>query len=231
MRKRMSWIVVAGEVLVFGLAAAAVANGQEYPALRPTYVPVSQQSANSPYAASQPVRVSMTNRTGQVTTLEYRQPVKVVSYNENYDDGLVPVSSLPVLSTPAREQDLVEMRSDRREVRYLSQPTSQPTSTSLPIVQTAGTCYRPGTVVNYAPAPSYTTPNYATTGYAVPGYTVPGYSVPNYVVPQTTYRPLPGQPVTPVVDPNLQVAKGIYGQPTIYRPGQPVRNALRYLTP
>jgi hypothetical protein len=30
--------------------------------------------------------------------------------------------------------------------------------------------------------------------------------------------------------PNSYVGRGIFGQPKVYVPGQPIRNALRYLT-
>ena len=42
------------------------------------------------------------------------------------------------------------------------------------------------------------------------------------------YRPL--IPVVPM-PPNYQLGRGILGQPTVYVPGQPVRNFLRYLAP
>jgi hypothetical protein len=60
-------------------------------------------------------------------------------------------------------------------------------------------------------------------------YSVPNYSVPVTGVPQTVYRPQ--VPLVPVVQSNVQVGAGLYGQPVIYRPGQPVRNAWRWLTP
>ncbi len=219
MRKSMSWIVLVGEVVLFGIAVSAVARSEEYRAMQPTRVPVSQTYTSSPYTNSQPVRVSMKNAQGQVTTLEYRQPVRVVAYEQPLDDGIVPLSSLPVLSSPARESDLVEMRSDRREVRYVAQPAAADTAPSLPVMQIGGP-YQPttGPVVNYGPPSSYT-------------YSAPMYNAPNYGVPQTMYRPVPAQPIVAVADPSLQVSKGIYGQPTIYRPGQPVRNFFRYLTP
>lgn len=42
------------------------------------------------------------------------------------------------------------------------------------------------------------------------------------------YRPL--IPIVPM-PPNYQLGRGILGQPTVYIPGQPVRNFLRYLAP
>jgi hypothetical protein len=49
------------------------------------------------------------------------------------------------------------------------------------------------------------------------------------VAPATVvYRPL--IPVVPMPA-NYQLGRGILGQPTVYVPGQPVRNFLRYLAP
>lgn len=42
-----------------------------------------------------------------------------------------------------------------------------------------------------------------------------------------SYRPLVPQPVAP----QYTIGKGILGQPTLYVPGQPVRNVLRWLSP
>ncbi len=46
--------------------------------------------------------------------------------------------------------------------------------------------------------------------------------------PLVTYRPL--LPLV-AVPRSYQVGRGILGQPKVYVPGQPIRNALRYLTP
>ena len=47
-------------------------------------------------------------------------------------------------------------------------------------------------------------------------------------VPQATYRP-----IVPLVTmpPQVEVGRGILGQPTVYVPGQPIRNFLRYFSP
>jgi hypothetical protein len=46
--------------------------------------------------------------------------------------------------------------------------------------------------------------------------------------PATAFRPLiPNYSMPPV----LYVGQGILGQPKVYVPGQPIRNALRYLSP
>lgn len=233
MRTTFQWILLTGEVLLFGLGLTAIAQSAEFPPLKPTYVAANHGSTISPYASAQPVRVTMTNRDGQTTTLEYRKPVKVVSYeNELYDDGLVPVSSLPVLSSPAREEDLVDI-ANLREVRYVQQtPTNtiqtvgNQQRTSLPAMNSPHIvpvgAYAPvgslpaGTVVNYAPTTTYSVPN---------------YNVPITGGVQTVYQPVTSVPMMAAANPDVQVGKGIYGQPVIYRPGQPVRNAMRYLTP
>lgn len=228
----MKLIIVAGEIIFFTMLAAAAARGQEFPPLpqRPTVVAARPLSGGSASPA-QPVRVTITNDVGQTTTLEYRTPVRIVadSVDSDFDEGqLVPLKELPVLSTPARSEDLQQVNyqsplteiTSLREVRYEGQPTyAQPVST-LPLVPTGGPpaatySYAPQTTVTqYAPAPTYAAPN---------------YSVPVTGVPQTVYRPVTTLP--PVVRNDVQIGSGIYGQPTIYRPGQPLRNILRWLTP
>ncbi|MEZ6086832.1 MAG: hypothetical protein R3C05_02120 [Pirellulaceae bacterium] len=63
------------------------------------------------------------------------------------------------------------------------------------------------------PVPTAITPDLAPTAYA-----------PN----NNGYRPIIalGSPY-----PNVQVGRGIIGQPTVYVPGQPIRNFFRYLSP
>lgn len=67
-------------------------------------------------------------------------------------------------------------------------------------------------------------------GYALsPGMTLAPLAGPAlYPPPIVTYRP-----VTPTAPPPAayQVSRGVFGQPTLYRPGQPLRNFLRSLTP
>lgn len=232
MRTSMKFLIVSVEMALFLWLVAAVVRAAEFPTLKPTYVPASYADDSSPYSSTRPVRVSMTNRLGQVTTLEYRTPVKVVDANEtfdsktanyatNYDEGeLVPINNLPLLSSPARDEDLLPISSTRQvshtyQANYPAQPQVRYAyqSPTTPIVPVGG-CAAPS-VVNYAPATSYTVPNYAT---------------PVTGVPQTVYRPVQ-LPVAPVMQPNVAVSSGIYGQPVIYRPGQPLRNVWRYLTP
>lgn len=211
MRTSMKFIIVTGEVLLFGLLAVASVRGAEFPPIKPTYLVASHTSASSPYASAQPVRVTMVNKDGQVSTLEYRQPDRVV------DEGpLVSINSLP-----ARELDLPTSQ-DIRPIGYQYQANYPSAPSSVPIVRTAN-CNQPA-VVNYAP-PTVTYP-------PATQYTMPNYAVPVTGVPQTVYRPLvPVAPAAPALQSNLQVGTGIYGQPVIYRPGQPVRNAWRWLTP
>lgn len=230
----MKLIMVVGEVVFFGLVATSLVRGAEFPALRPTFV------AARPAPAASPVRVSMTNSHGQVTTLEYHSPVRVIGQNEPIDDGLVPIRNLPVLSSPARETDLPldqNVRSINYQqplypeitslspVRYAGQPVSAayPQTSYYPQTSVAGTPLRP--VANCA----CQTPvnNAAAYPPVLSGYPMPGY----VGAPQTVYSPL--TPITPVTvaQSNIQVGSGIYGQPVIYRPGQPVRNAWRWLTP
>ena len=52
--------------------------------------------------------------------------------------------------------------------------------------------------------------------------------VATFGTPLVTYRPLVPLVAMPR---SYQVGRGILGQPKVYVPGQPIRNALRYLTP
>src|SRR5687767_5985738 len=141
MRASMKFMMVCGEVLLFGLLVAASLRGAEFPPLKPTYLTASSIAATSPYSVQRPTRVTMTNKLGQVTTLEYRRPVKVV--DDAGDDALVPINDLPLLSTPARAEDLVPI-SDARTVGYQQHQANYTTQPAVryayqaPIVPVAG---------------------------------------------------------------------------------------------
>jgi hypothetical protein len=150
--------------------------------------------------------------------LEYRRPAPLVS-REEADSDLIPISSLPVSSTPAREEDLQRYPDfdQAQQVRYVATAAATP-----PIHQT-----------NYQPAPVCNCPQPASGNYVqyvpAPTYALPNYNQPVVGSPYTVYSPV--APLAPAVQPNVQVGAGIYGQPVIYRPGQPLRNAWRWLTP
>ncbi len=83
----------------------------------------------------------------------------------------------------------------------------------------------------YAQAPTLP-PTYPQAG-AVPGSAIPPTVTPNlapglYASDNSGYSPIfsLGQEGY-----NVQIGRGIIGQPTVYVPGQPVRNFLRYLSP
>jgi hypothetical protein len=215
MHASMKFAVVCGVLI-----ASATARGAEFPAIKPTYVAANYSATASPYSAARPTRVSMTNRLGQVSTLEYRSAPQ---YSDSVQYGaLRPINDLPVLSSPARDEDLVPI-TNLQQVGYQYQANygAQPQvryAYQTPIVRTGG-CAQPvvtqqPAIVSYPPATQYAAPNYA---------------VPYAGAPQVVYRPV--GPVAVPVRPSVQVSAGVYGQPVIYRPGQPVRNAWRWLTP
>lgn len=211
MRTSMKLAIVTGEVLLFGLLAAATARAAEFPAIKPTYLVANHTTTASPYAPTRPVRVAMVNKDGQVSTLEYREPQRFI------DDGpLVSINSLP-----AREIDLAPAH-DIRPIGYQYQSNYPAQQSSLPLVYTAN-CNQPG-VVNYAPPTTVAYP-------PATQYSLPNYAVPVTGVSQTVYRPVGPMTPAPVVRTDTQVGAGIFGQPVIYRPGQPLRNAWRWLTP
>jgi len=90
---------------------------------------------------------------------------------------------------------------------------------SLPAVRYAPPQYAPATAVSQ----QYIAPQ----GYAPPPtpQVVPQYGI---GTSQFSYRPLLPIAQQPAV---VQVGRGILGQPTVYVPGQPVRNLLRYISP
>jgi hypothetical protein len=239
MRSLIKFVIVTVEVVAFGLLASAVVRGEEF--------------------TTRPVRVSMTNKDGQVTTLEYRTPVKIVAQSSDSPPPLVAIDS-----RPARDADLLpalHRQVDSYNDTYAAPSTSLPEITSLrevrypgqptPSVQQAS--YQTQTV-NYSPStPTYSTTPIGQVGNAVPmsgmptyNYAAPqtvvnypptttyspvNYQVPVTGVPRTVYSPIMQTPIMPVAQSNVQVGTGIYGQPVIYRPGQPLRNAWRWLTP
>jgi hypothetical protein len=204
MRTCWKWIVVAGEVLLFGLAACAVSQAQQYPRLPVTYMQPVQNSEESPYATSDAYRTTarLVPRDGQGTVLVQR--------------------------TPAREADLLPL--DRAcdvkypEITALARTTNraQPLATPYQRVN-----YRSSSATAAIPA-AYT--DQATSMQYPPAtvYSAPNYSVPVVGAPQTVLRPVTP---APIVRTDVQVGTGIYGQPVIYRQGQPLRNVWRWLTP
>ena len=82
------------------------------------------------------------------------------------------------------------------------------------------------------PAPVYTAPVYAAPVYAAPAPVTVTSPVPIYGAP----APVPVTSPVSVAAPNVLyrpavVGSSISGLPTVYVPGQPVRNALRYVVP
>ncbi len=107
------------------------------------------------------------------------------------------------------------------------------TQPTLPQFQNAPTAVGPGVYpTQYQCAPTTIIPTYPPPG-AVPGTYVPPTITPNlapgtYSPNNSGYSPLfsLGQE-----NYNVQIGRGIIGQPTVYVPGQPFRNFFRYLSP
>ncbi len=94
-----------------------------------------------------------------------------------------------------------------------------------PIVVNASQVWSsPPATVTYRPMPIAAPVQQRVVRGAAPVYTPlppPAY------VPATTYKPL--LPIAPTPA-QYQFGRGIFGQPKVYVPGQPVRNLLRYLS-
>ncbi len=71
-------------------------------------------------------------------------------------------------------------------------------------------------------------------GYESNATTVVGYSEPVTAWPTAqsvrVLRPIPIAPTAPAVPAGYTVGRGLIGQPKLYKPGQPVRNFLRYIS-
>ena len=105
-------------------------------------------------------------------------------------------------------------------------PVYAPPMVTAPVV----TAYRPVVPATYV-VPAYTT-SYAPTYSA--SY-VPTYSA-GYAPAYSAYRPVVPVAPVPVYSAPLAyrpgvVGVGVGGVPTVYTPGQPVRNVLRYIAP
>lgn len=77
--------------------------------------------------------------------------------------------------------------------------------------------YRPTYTVPTYTVPTYTAPTYTARTYTAAAYRVPAYTPPAYGT-VTRYR-------------SGYVGPGVGGAPSLYTPGQPVRNALRFVVP
>lgn len=195
-----------------------------------TMNPYGNQQANLPPStmrnsqtggyAQQPPVVSSTDprfvmqapRVGNYPTVPYQPPFRTVAFQlPQQSPQVLPVQPPSALAT---------------------QPQAVANTTGLPQYQpTVG-----AQLVNYqAMQPGYCGPTIPSNGVPafVPGAVAPPTLPPNlapqmYTPDNSGYRPLfsLGQE-----NYNVQIGRGIIGQPTVYVPGQPVRNFMRYLFP
>ena len=98
----------------------------------------------------------------------------------------------------------------------------------LPGQAAAPTVFQPSVVVS-EPAPSQLPSSQAWPPVVFPPASAPVYAHPPQPVPPpvTAYRPL--VPIAPP-PPQYYLGRGLFGQPKLYVPEQPVRNFLRYLS-
>jgi hypothetical protein len=110
------------------------------------------------------------------------------------------------------------------QVAYYAPPAPAYTTYYAP----AATYYAPASYVSYyAPAPAYTT-YYAPAPYAT--YYAPATPYATYYAPPVPYATYYAAPAY-VAYPRVAVGPSIYGTPKVYVRGEPVRNALRAVTP
>lgn len=151
------------------------------------------------------------------------KPIEVAE-QASFDSPLLtpakPVSNIAPAYTPAGTNTNVPISPISSPVE--SQPSYQP----VPYQS-----YQPPVVESFSsPAPSVQMAPPTLNG--VPSPAGPGANAPLQVIgppePGYAYRPL-----VPVVSqpPTVHLGRGIIGQPTVYIPGQPVRNFLRYFSP
>jgi hypothetical protein len=138
------------------------------------------------------------------------------------------------------------------EAQVYVQPTGYGTYTVTQPTYAAPVSYAPAAPVSYAPAAYAPAAAYApvTTYYAGnPCGQRVAYNCCNaccnpccnpcaatYVsaspcAPQAVYSPVTCAPAPVACGPQACIRRGLLGQPTVYVPGQPVRNLFRFLTP
>ncbi len=170
---------------------------------------------------------------GQIVVEQYPSAVsgtpRVVYYGST---DYIPADHAPSLSdtdAPAMSSGTQVVYSSPPQVVY--SPTSE-------------TVYSPSSRIVYSPASETASagPYYETTGtsYIVgsPVY-ASGISQCGTPVSYSAYMPVAStpyvayKPIVPIVPayPNAVVGRGIIGQPKAYVPGQPLRNAIRFVTP
>jgi hypothetical protein len=196
-----------GFTFVFSLSTVEAA---EFPPLRATHVAARQECAESPYAQSR--GATLVARQQPAATLVQRQPVQ-----------LGPQNALPIYSSPAREADVAQFP----EITALG---GSRYAGALPASQYRQVGYAPAASPQVAQIPAYAAPPQAAYYAPAPAHGAPQLAASQIAPPRVVYSPVAPFPST-VVRTDVQVGTGIYGQPVIYRAGQPLRNAWRWLTP
>ena len=162
-------------------------------------------------------------RGSTVTPLDNNNYSNGNSYNSDPSSSRGPSSSYDSVPTFPRTAPI------RTGEPYVTEGPCQFDAYSM--VQPAACCNDPcATPHAYVPQPGGYT---AAPNYIVPGYTAPPTIFPNqvgslYSSNNSGFRPLFGFGQENY---NVQVGRGIYGQPVAYVPGQRVRNFFRYIFP
>ncbi len=167
-----------------------------------------------PVVSQDPRFISPPPRTGTYATSPYRSPYRTIGYQTNQG---VPAQTVAQTMPPAVTPPLT----------VPTQPVNVANTSTLPQYQPTVGVYQTG--YQYCPPgiPSGGVPSVVPGAVAPPTY--PPNMTPQLYTPDNAgYRPLfsLGQE-----NYNVQLGRGIIGQPTVYVPGQPVRNFLRYLSP
>jgi DNA-directed RNA polymerase II subunit RPB1 len=161
------------------------------------------------------------------TTVVQSQPVAVVPVPAATTTYYAPAAATPVTTyyapTPVTTYYTPSTAYYAPTSVYYSRATRSYYAGSAPVT----TYYAPATTTYYAPTTAYYAP---TTSYyaARTSYYAPTTS---YYAPTTAYYGATAVAAPVVVGRPAVLGSGSLGQPKVYIPGQPIRNALRWATP
>lgn len=225
------------------LVTAAKLNAQSVDVLSPTVVPARFTSNESPYTQSTmplgdvpegvttyfwPEKAAAPTVAKKSSSVAMATP-KPVTYSRT---SFRPTNDLPPASYPAasaNSQAPTVPATWTTQAQYAppsSLPSSLPAASLPPTLRPEDDGIAPR-VVGSAPPP--------TTG-SIPNGGIPCMCVPmgqptySYFAPQPTYVYRQSLPVSQLPG-NYYFGRGLIGQPKVYVPGQPVRNAIRYISP
>lgn len=216
-----------------------------------TILPQSYDPSRQPVEVRQPITSPQLSACREPATVRY--PITPVQAGDN----LTPADRAPSLLEPSPSLQTQIPSGQVFPAPTTTMPSYNPASSTVPYATPSNlapynsTPYNSAPIVQnptYTPVPTYTMPA-RVVDYTVPmnppTYVAPAWPTPSVTgpvvvaYPQTgVYGPLPttgrgpsAATSRPPLNRDFTVGNGLYGQPTVYVDGQPVRNFLRWLSP